>query len=82
MLKSNCLAGGRLLPLLRKRLEDLAILRRLKARYQLQVCNPQPEHSKIQSAIFGKPLSTCFQWHIAYFTVRDPRVQNARGRVQ
>ena len=39
MVLPNRLAGGRLLPLLRVRLEDLAILRRLKARYQLQVCN-------------------------------------------
>ena len=45
----NHLAGGRLLPLLRVRLEDLTILRRLKARYQLQVCNPQPTHSTIQT---------------------------------
>ena len=42
-------AGGRLLSLLRVRLEDLAILRRLKATYQLQVCNPQPAHSTIQT---------------------------------
>ena len=49
MVLSNCLAGGRLLPLLRERLKDLAILRRLNARYQLQVCNPQPAHSMIQT---------------------------------
>ena len=41
--------GGRLLPLLQERLEDLAILRPLTARYQLQVCNPQPMHSTIQT---------------------------------
>ena len=39
MVLSNRLAGGRLLPLLRVHMEDLAILRRLRARYQLQVCN-------------------------------------------
>ena len=33
-------------------------------------------------AIFGKPLTTRFQWRIAYFTARDPRVRSARGRVQ
>ena len=49
MVLSNCLAGGRLLPLLQERLEYLAILRRLKARYQLLVCNPQPTHSTIQT---------------------------------
>ena len=43
------LAGGRLLPLLRERLEDLAILHRLTAWCQLQVCNPQPTHSTIQT---------------------------------
>ena len=46
---SNRLAGGRLLPLLREHLEDLAILCRLKARYQLQVCNPQPAQLTIQT---------------------------------
>ena len=49
MVLSNGLVGGRLLPLLREPLEDLAILRRLKARYQLQVCNLQPAHSTIQT---------------------------------
>ena len=49
MVKSNHLAGGRLLPLLREHLEDLAFLRRLTARYQLQVYNPQPAHSTIQT---------------------------------
>ena len=49
MVLSNRLAGARLLPLLRERLEDLTILCRLKARYQLQVCNPQPMHSTIQT---------------------------------
>ena len=49
MVLSNHWAGGRLLPLLWEHLEDLAILCRLKARYQLQVCNPQPEHSTIQT---------------------------------
>ena len=44
MVKSNCLVGGRMLPLLQERLEDLAILCRLTARYQVQVCNPQPAH--------------------------------------
>ena len=44
MVLSNCLAGGRMLPLLRECLEDLAILRWIKARYQLQVCNLQPAH--------------------------------------
>ena len=48
--KSSCrLAGERLLLLLRERLEDLAILRQLKARYQLQVCSPQPARSTIQT---------------------------------
>ena len=32
-----------------ERLENLAILRRLTARYQLQVCNPPPAHSTIQT---------------------------------
>ena len=45
MVKSSRLAGGRLLPLLRECLEDLAILRRRTAKYQLQVCNPQPVHA-------------------------------------
>ena len=49
MVKSNHLVGGRLLLLLRERLEDLAILRRLAARYQLQVCNPESAHSTIQT---------------------------------
>ena len=43
------LAGGRLLPLLQEHLEDLAILCRLTARYQLQLCNPLPAHSTIQT---------------------------------
>ena len=34
MVLSNCLAGGRLLPVLQWRLEDLAILRQLTASYQ------------------------------------------------
>ena len=49
MVLSNLLAGGRLLPLLQECLDDLAILCQLKARYQLQVCNPQPAHSTIQT---------------------------------
>ena len=43
------LVGGRLLPLLREHLEDLAIIHQLTARYQLQVCNLQPAHSTIQT---------------------------------
>ena len=64
MVLSNPLAGGRLLPLLRERLEDLDILHRLKARYQLQVCIPQLAQSTIQTtrtfqgAYFCKPLTT------------------------
>ena len=49
VVKSNRLAGSRLLPLLRECLENLAILCRLTAMYQLQVCNPQPVHSTIQT---------------------------------
>ena len=49
MMKSNCLVGGRLFPLLRECLEDMAILRRLTARYQLQVCNPKAMDSTIQA---------------------------------
>ena len=49
MVLSSRLAGGRLLPLLRVRLEDLAILRRLKARYiPTASLQPQPAHSTIQ----------------------------------
>ena len=47
--ESNNSPGGRLLPLLRERLKDLAIPRWLTARYQLQVCNPQPMYSTIQT---------------------------------
>ena len=43
------LGRWRLFPLLRERLEDLAILHRVKARYQLQVCNPQTAHATIQT---------------------------------
>ena len=49
MVKSHHLASGRLLLLLRERLEDLAIIHRLTAKYQLHVCNPQPAHSTIQT---------------------------------
>ena len=66
MVKSNRLVDSRLLPSLRDRLEDLGILRRLTARYQLQVYNPQPACSTItthafQGAYFCKSLTT----HIA-----------------
>ena len=43
------LGRWRLFPLLRERLEDLAILHRVKARYRLQVCNPQTAHATIQT---------------------------------
>ena len=85
MVLSNRLAGGRLLPLPRVHMEDLAILRRLKARYQLQVCNHNqriqrfklPAH--FEDSIFGKPITARFQWRIAYFTARVPRARSARG---
>ena len=56
MVLSNCLVGGSLLPLLREHLEDLAVLCRLKARYQLQVLKPQPTRSTIQATctFFGR----------------------------
>ena len=81
MVKSNRLAGGRLLPLLREGLEDLAIIRRLTARYQLQVCNPQPAHSTIQTTrAFSGQLF--FENHLlhAFSGVLRTLLHKTRGR--
>ena len=83
MVLSNPLAGGRLLPLLREHLEDLAILRRLKARYQLQVGNPQQAHSTIQTirAFSGRLFLVNHLLH-TFSGVLRTLLHETRGRVQ
>ena len=67
-------------------MEDLAILRRLKARYQLQVCNPQPAHSTIQTtrAFLGRlflvnHLLHVFSGAFAYFTAQAEGANRPRA---
>ena len=78
---SNRLAGGRLLPFLRDCLEDLVILHRLKARYQLQVCNPQPAHSTIQTTCaFSRQLLLVNHLLHAFSGILCTLLHETRGR--